>query len=416
VVEQPIQRPEISPAGVSGKTGAREAPLVVHIIYRLAVGGLENSLVNLINLMPAERYRHAVVCLSDCTEYRDRIRRPDVPAIAIHKRDGQDPGAYWRLWKVLRRLRPAIVHTRTLGTLEGNLYAALARVPGRVHGEHSQSTYTSGLHQFRHTVLRKTIHPLVHHYTTVNNDLADWLVETAGVPRPRITRIYNGVDTKKFHPNGGSRVPLGPPGFAREDSMVIGTVGRMQPVKDQLMLVRAFLHALESVPEGRKMLRLVLVGDGPLREPALGLLGAANALDLAWLPGERADIAEIMRGLDVFVLPSRNEGTSNTILEAMASGLPVIATRVGGNPELVEEGVSGWLTSPEDPPALSTALRRYMENSELRRLHGQTARSMAQSNFSMEAMINGYLTVYDTVLHRNEKGEDEKQFSRTKTI
>src|SRR5271157_5504743 len=110
------------PAGSepSALRDAIEAPLVAHIVYRLAVGGLENSLVNLINLMPATRYRHAVVCLTDYTDYRERIRRSDVPTIAINKSEGQDPGAYWRLWKVLRRLRPAIVHTRTMGTLEGN--------------------------------------------------------------------------------------------------------------------------------------------------------------------------------------------------------------------------------------------------------------------------------------------------------
>jgi len=177
----------------------------------------------------------------------------------------------------------------------------------------------------------------------------------------------------------------------------------MQPVKDQVTLVRGFLHALESFPDGRNRLRLVLVGDGPLRDSARELLGAANALDLAWLPGERADVAEIMRGLDVFVLPSLSEGTSNTILEAMGSGLPVIATRVGGNPELVADGSYGFLTPPADPAAISIALCRYLENPGLRIAHGHAARSIAQASFSMESMINGYMTVYDTVLHRTTK-------------
>lgn len=402
MIIQQTRPPMALKTGQSSCVPVERAPLVVHIIYRFAVGGLENSLVNLINLMPAERYRHAIICLSDYTDYRKKIKRPEVETFAVHKHDGQDPGAYWRLWKLLQRLRPAIVHTRTFGVLEGQIYAALAHVPGRVHGEHSQSTFSSKLQRFRHTVLRTGIDPLVHRYITVNRDLADWLANAAGVSSSRITPIYNGVDTKRFC-NCDVRASIGPPGFAPQDAVVIGTVGRMQPVKDQLTLVRAFLHAVQTAPDGRQRLRLVLAGDGPLREPAMNLLSAANALDLAWLPGERSDIPEIMRGLDVFVLPSRNEGTSNTILEAMATGLPVIATRVGGNPELVSEGVTGFLTPPVDPPAMGAAICRYMENAPLRLDHGRMARFTAESRFSLDAMVNGYMSVYDAVVRGGTK-------------
>jgi glycosyltransferase involved in cell wall biosynthesis len=172
----------------------------------------------------------------------------------------------------------------------------------------------------------------------------------------------------------------------------------MAAVKDQLTLVRAFLHLLESQADACKRLRLVMVGDGPLREESRKLLCAAGAEHLAWLPGERADIPAIMRGLDVFVLPSLAEGISNTILEAMASGLPVVATRVGGNPELVEEGETGLLVPPADPVQLAEAICTYLTDHAKIVRHGRAGRKRAETEFSIEAMVNGYLAVYDAVL------------------
>ena len=109
-------------------------PLVAHIIHRLAVGGLENGLINLINGTDSRRYRHAIISLTDCTEFRDRIRQPKVPVVAIQKQPGKDFRAYGRLWRVLKELNPAIVHTRNLPALEFLAVAAFAGVGGRVHG------------------------------------------------------------------------------------------------------------------------------------------------------------------------------------------------------------------------------------------------------------------------------------------
>ncbi|MCI0559310.1 MAG: TIGR03088 family PEP-CTERM/XrtA system glycosyltransferase, partial [Nitrososphaera sp.] len=293
-----------------------QPPLVMHIIYRLAVGGLENGLVNLINHMPEERYRHAIVCLTDFTDFRNLIRRSDVPVIALHKQAGHDVGIYVRLWAVLRKFRPDIVHTRNLPALEYLILAALAGVPGRIHGEHGRDMYDLDGSNFKYKLLRRTMRLLTHHYTTVSIDLADWLVSSVGVQANRVTQIYNGVDTQRFHPRRGPRHSFGPEGFASQGALVVGTVGRMKAVKDQLTLVRAFLHLLDTEPNAHRHLRLVLVGDGPLREEAQQLLRAAKAEHLAWLPGERSDISEVMRMLDLFVLPSLGEGISNTILEA----------------------------------------------------------------------------------------------------
>src|SRR5215510_4498840 len=379
--------------------GDAQLPLIAHIIHRLAVGGLESGLVNLINNMPPTRYRHAIVCLTDYTDFRERIRDKHIPIVALHKAEGHDLGVYVRLWRVLRLLRPAIVHTRNLSGLEYLALAAMVGIPGRIQGEHGRDIYDLDGTSTKYNLLRRAIKPFVQHYIAVSEDLAEWLVHTVGADRRCVTQIYNGVDIQRFAPRVGPRPPLGPEGFASQDTLVVGTVGRMHEVKDQLTLVRAFLHMLSTLPQARVWLRLVIIGDGPLREEARQLLHAASAESLAWLPGERQDSPDIMRALDVFVLPSLREGLSNTILEAMASGLPVVATRVGGNPELVEDGHTGQLVPPADPVAMAAALGVYSRDRGLAARHGWAGRQRVKSHFSMAAMVNSYLAVYDAVLH-----------------
>ena len=137
------------------------APLVVHIIHRLAIGGLENGLVNLINHMPAERYRHAIVCMTQSTDFRLRIKSNAVAVHELHKQPGHDFGLYFRLWRLLRTLRPAVVHTRNIGTLECQCIALLAGVPARVHGEHGRDMNDIDGRNATYLRLRKIFRPLI---------------------------------------------------------------------------------------------------------------------------------------------------------------------------------------------------------------------------------------------------------------
>lgn len=383
-----------------GATFQQHPPLVVHIIHRLAVGGLENGLVNLINGTAPERYRHAIISLTDYTEFRSRIQHADVPVIALHKHPGKDFRTHFRLWRLLRTLRPAIVHTRNLPALEFCLVASLAGVPARIHGEHGRDTYDIDGSNRKYNRLRKIIRPFVSRYTAVSEDLSEWLVRTVGVAAERVVHICNGVDTRKFYPRNAGHPPIGPDGFGGQGKFIIGTVGRMEVVKDQLTLVRAFLHLIQTEPTLRDRLRLVMIGDGPLRDESRNLLRAAAAESLAWLPGERADIPDIMRGIDLFILPSIAEGISNTILEAMASGVAVIATNVGGNPELVQIGRTGSLVPARDPPSMANAIRAYVDDLQHLRQHGDAARERVEKYFSIDAMINRYLDLYDAALAR----------------
>ena len=312
-------------------------PLVAHVMYRFDTGGLENGIVNLINHMPESAYRHAVISLTEITEFRQRIQRPDVTFFALNKAPGHVLWIYPQLLRLFRQLRPAVVHTRNLAALEAQVPAWLAGVPARIHGEHGRDVGDFDGTNKKYQWIRRIYSPFVKHYIALSRDLADYLTHPVGISSKRVTQIYNGVDAQRFHPVEQRQAITGSP-FNAPDYWIVGTVGRMQTVKDQTNLAKAFVQAIQLAPELRHRLRLIMVGDGPLRAESQAILDAAGMANLAWLPGERRDIPEIMRGLDCFVLPSIAEGVSNTILEAMATGLPVIATAVGGNTELVDDG------------------------------------------------------------------------------
>lgn len=379
-------------------------PLIVHIVHHFDTGGMENGMINLFNALPATRFRHAVICLTHYSAFRERVHAQQVNFYALHKSPGHHFAWVPQLWKLLRRLGPDIVHTRNLSALEAQFVAAAAGVRRTIHGEHGRDVFDLHGVNRRYTWLRRAAQPLVSHYIAVSQDLARWLRETVHVPARKITQIYNGVDCTIFHPAEGPQYGALPDGFADEACVVFGSVGRMAEVKDYPTLTRAFIKLVQDHPQIAMNARLVIVGEGVSRQPCADLLAEAGLSHLAWLPGERHDIAELLRAMDVFVLPSLNEGISNTLLEAQASGLPVIATQVGGNVELVEDGVNGTLVPPSDVEKMAHALLHYMGTdigaNERIRAHGQLARQRVAEGFSISAMASAYAEVYERVLAR----------------
>ncbi len=366
-------------------------PLIAHVVHRLDVGGMENGLVNLINRLPADRYRHAIVSLTDATEFRNRISREDVPIVALGKRAGHDLGLYRRLFQAFRRLRPAIAHTRNLAAVEAVALATAALVPFRVHGEHGRDMQDPDGTRKKYRWLRRGLSPFVNRFIAVSRELESYLVSEVGVPQAKVVRITNGVDLERFHPADGRG----------EGPVVIGSITRMQEVKDPLTLARAFLLLLKRGVS----VRLVLVGDGALLGEVQRVVREADASRYVTFAGSREDVPELLRSFDVFALSSRVEGISNTILEAMATGLPVVATRVGGNEELVEDGVTGSLVPPRDPEALADALSRYVSDAKLRRAQGARARSRAEIEFGLDGMVARYLSVYDGLLAKGSSAD-----------
>jgi sugar transferase (PEP-CTERM/EpsH1 system associated) len=366
-----------------------QRPLIAHVVYRFDTGGLENGVVNLINHMPADRYRHAIISLTEITEFSQRIQQDDVQFIALNKKPGHGFWLYPKLFKLFRNLRPAIVHSRNLAALEVQLPAWLAGVPGRIHGEHGRDVGDLDGTNVTLQRVRRFYSPFVSYYLALSRDLAEYLTGIIKIPESKVLQVYNGVDSLCFHPGQPEQVIVGCP-FSRPSHWLIGTVGRMQIVKDQPTLTRAFIRALEIEPLLKHRLRLVLIGEGPLRSECQQLLANAGVSHLAWLPGQRTDIPDVMRGLDCFVLPSLAEGISNTILEAMASGLPVIATEVGGNADLVTDGITGELVPSNEPEAMAKKIIALASQPELAKTMGHRGRSMIEQKFSMKAMVAAY--------------------------
>jgi sugar transferase (PEP-CTERM/EpsH1 system associated) len=372
----------------------RERPLVAHIVFRFDYGGLENGIVNLVNGLPADELDHAIIALTEASDFRLRIRRADVKVYALNKRPGKDLGVYLRLWKLLRSLKPDIVHTRNVGTMDCLAVAWLAGVPVRIHGEHGWDVHDPDGANPKYRRVRRLFNPLVRRFVTVSRDLEQWLVERVGIDACKVVQICNGVDTQRFHPRRDAvrdglpleRFPAG--------CIVIGSVTRLTEIKDPLNLVRAFLAARPALHAEGRDVRLAVIGDGPLRGAMEAEIAAANAGDYVWLPGSRDDVASLLRAFDVFVLGSLREGISNTVLEAMASGLPVIASATGGNLELVEHGVNGALIPPGDSAALAAALSSYVRDGARRAAHSAASRRRAEQHFSLGGMMNRYRELY----------------------
>ena len=374
-------------------------PLVLHVVYRFDTGGLENGVVNLINHMPAGAYRHAVVALTVVVPaFSSRILRQDVEFVSLHKPPGHATQLYPRLAKLMRQLKPDIVHTRNLAALECQVPAWWAGVPGRVHGEHGRDVEDLDGNSRRHQWIRRAYSPFVQRYVALSQDLAGYLTQRVGLHASRVEQIYNGVDTTLFAPLPGARPRIAGCPFGEPHHWLVGTVGRMQTVKDQTLLARAFVVALARRPALRDRLRLVMVGDGPLRAHSQAILDEAAAAELAWLPGERADVPDVMRGLDCFVLPSKAEGISNTILEAMACALPVVATQVGGNAELVDAGRTGTVVPSGDVDAMADALVQLATDNDQARNWGLAGRVRVERHFSLHSMVAAYQRTYDAVL------------------
>jgi sugar transferase (PEP-CTERM/EpsH1 system associated) len=365
-------------------------PVVAHVVHSLHTGGLENGVVNLVNAADRD-LRHVIVCMTEAGALRARLK-PAVEVVALGKRPGQDVGAFLRLVGHLRRLRPAVVHTRNWPAVDALPAARLAGVRLLVHGEHGREASDPDGRDRRRNRIRRLLAPMVAQFVTVSRDLERWLVEDVGLPARKVTTIVNGVDLARFGHGDrrAARTQLGLPA----DATIVGTVGRLDPVKDHAGLLRAFAELTALHPDAL----LLIAGDGPCRDELAGLAFSLGLGERVRLLGNCRDVPGVLAALDLFVLPSIAEGMSNTVLEAMASGLPVVATRVGGNPELVEEHVTGRLIRSRDPRALAEAMAVYLDDPHVRAVHGKAARERAMERFSLERMCEGYVDLYRRLL------------------
>lgn len=375
-----------------------DAPLVAHLVYRLDFGGLENLLIERINRMPSHAYRHAVICLTDYTDFCRRINKPGVDLYALNKQAGLSLGTHAALFKLLRRLRPAILHTYNLPAVEYAVTALMAGVPARVNGMHGRDAADPQGRNPKHNLLRRLLLPFYDCCYANSADMENWNREVIGVPAHKSRMLANGIDAERFRPSaaGEARIDFGfGPG-----SIVIGTIGRVQEVKNHASLVDGFALLRTLVPQHADALRLAIVGDGPLLPALRDKVRALGLEGVVWLPGARNDVPDILRSFDIYAISSIAEGTPGSVLEAMATGLPAVGTRVGGVPEVIAEGVTGQVVPPRDPAALAAALARYVQDPDLAASHGAAGRARVLSHYSMPAMVASYQALYDSLLER----------------
>lgn len=373
-------------------------PLVVHLIYKLDFGGLETLLVECVNRMPAEKYRHAIVCLTDYTEFSKKITRADVEIFSLNKKPGLGLDTHIAIWKLFRKLKPGILHTYNLSAIEYSVAATLAGVPVRVHAEHGRDASDPEGKNWKHNLLRRLLIPFVDYFVPVSKDLQQWLRSRIHVPDAKNLLINNGVDTRQFAT--GKRNDIRSDRLKKEsgfpeDAFVIGTVGRIQDVKNHAGLIDAFIRLRELLPEQKQRLRLAIIGDGPLLSTLRAKVQDAGIAELVWLPGAREDIADVMPFFSLFAMTSIAEGTPVVILEAMASGLPVVATKVGGIPEVVIDNQTGKLVNAADPNAFAQALSAYLLAPEILAQQGAAGRQRVEEIYSIEAMLGSYAGLYD---------------------
>lgn len=361
---------------------------ILHILHSFNMGGLENGVVNLINNSDPDIFSHELCCIARSGNAEKRLKR-HIDIYEMHKREGNDWRMIPRLFGLIKERRPDIVHTRNWGAVDGILAAKLAGVSTVIHGEHGWNMDDPRGQNLKRRIVRKLLSGGVDRFVAVSEDIKNWMVNSVGIKGSRVATILNGVDTDKFCPGNkeDARIKLG----FLNDEVIIGTVGRLDPVKDQGLLLRAFA----MLNHGQKNLRLVLVGDGPERNRLESVRDSLVCRDHILFLGERNDVDNVLKALDIFVLPSKSEGISNTILEAMATELPVIATAVGGNPELVQDGHAGRLIPPDNCDALVDALNFYIDQSpHLVTVHGRNAREKAVRDFSLDRMVMEYDALY----------------------
>jgi sugar transferase (PEP-CTERM/EpsH1 system associated) len=355
----------------------------MHVLYRLQAGGTEYGVIKLVNGLDRSLVTSSICSSTPATEVK-RLLRPDVALHECSRREGNDPGFVWDLVRLFRRERPDIVHTHAWGTLcEGLVAAKLARVPHVIHGEHG----TLQLKPYQARVQRFAW-GRVDRLLSVSSRLAETMSRTTTFPLDEIQVIRNGVDLSRFASvdRAGAKRQLGLP----SDVTAIGTAGRLVPVKDQALL----LEALAQLAGRGLRFTGVIAGDGPLRGDLEARAAALGIADRVRFLGHVPDVETVYAALDLFVLSSVSEGLSNTILEAMASGLPVVATRVGGADELIEEGRTGFTVPASNAPELAAAIERVVRQPALLAQMGAAGRERALKDFALERMLHDYANVY----------------------
>jgi len=367
---------------------------IMHVIDNLGRGGLQNGLMNLIHRLDPVRFEH-VVCAVRRLDHLEahRFAGERVRVLCI----GQQKAARSQMAPLVRAIReakPDIVHSRNWAAIEAVMATRWTGSCAAIHSEHGIDSDSVSKEPWRRVCLRRLAFEMADRVFCVSHQLKEFHSKRAGFPSARMTVIHNGVDTQRFASDpavrAGVRAELG----ISEDEFCIGSVGNLTPVKDYPTLLQAageFAKVCKNwrlivIGEGAELPKLeAFVNDHPDLRPRVQFLGLRNR------------IPALLNAMDVYVLPSISEGISNSLLEAMATGLPVAVTATGGNPEVVSDGESGLLFSVGNFGQLATKLLVLQEQRDLRLRLGQEALRRVREEFSMDSMVQQYECLYENV-------------------
>ena len=360
---------------------------IVHVLSSYGVGGQERVALDLAIGQKARGHRVGVISLAPPPDgaMADEFAQAGIEVDRVPKRGGVDVTLVPRLARVLRRWRAKVVHTHNPLPLIYGAPAARLAGAAAIHTKHGVNPGSRG-----HRMLRRAAAQLVHAFVAVSDTTAAQARAQNDAPLARLHTIANGIRLDRYAPDEGARTEVRME-LGLGDAWVVGTVGRLDPYKNQALLVRAMAPLLSS------RVRLVIVGDGESRADVEAAVAALPEPRWVVMTGRRMDVPRLVHAFDVFALSSKTEGLPLVVPEAMAAGLPIVATAVGGLPSVIEPRVTGLLV-PVDEAALREALAELERDRETARAMGVTARATALERYSYDRMVDSYLALYERAL------------------
>jgi sugar transferase (PEP-CTERM/EpsH1 system associated) len=366
----------------------------MHIVHDFETGGVQAGIGKLLSGLDPGKFEQIVCAITS--------GYPPDPAtqarlIALKHVLGKPVFLVPELAKLFLKERPDVVHSRNWGAIEAVPAAKIARIPAVLHTEHGRDVQSLSRMPWRRRLFRRLCYGWADRVFTVSEEMKRYYAAATGLAEDRLEIVPDGVDTSVFRPDDSVRRRLRHElGFA-ENTFVAGCVARLDPIKN----LRALLRAAEIGLEKGIDVRVLLVGDGPERAALETHVERCPALrDRVRFAGEQANVIPWLNALDVFVLPSRFEGTSVALLEAMAVGVPVLASAVGGNPEVIEHERSGLLFAAGDAEMLASLLQRLSGDAALRTTLRSNARYRVEKRFSARHMLDCYSEIYSSAVNK----------------
>ncbi|RBW49728.1 glycosyltransferase [Marinobacter sp. F3R11] len=360
---------------------------VLHVTFNMGIGGTEQVIRQLVQGMASDGVESEILCIDgQIGPIGEALEKSGTPVHKVARKQGFDRSLITAIRKRVKEGQFDVVHCHQYTPWIYGWLAALGTQAKVVFTEHGR--FYPDRYRYKAMLVNPLMALLTPAVVAISNATKDALVTYEFIPRKKIQVVYNGIsplkrdDLEVQKVRESLRIP--------QDAFVVGTVSRLDPVKNQSMMLRAFKEFNEKYPDSY----LLMVGDGPDKEKLVALAKELGIDERTVFTGFINNPVHYLSAMDVFLLSSHTEGTSMTLLEAMSLGIPSVATRVGGNPEIVNHGITGILTEPDQSSAFSTAMNKLYQDPVFRKLQGKAAQKRFFEKFSSEVMVCLYRKIY----------------------